>query len=74
MALIDVIVYGTFSVGYLLILLLTERAAGRFVRGETLVPPDHTIRIRIDAAGSGSACRTVFTAPAALSPRRRSAA
>lgn len=62
MALIDAIVYGTFSVGYVCMLMLTERAAERFVRGQIPAQPNRAIRIRTDAACPSPAARTIFSA------------
>ncbi|MDP2182195.1 MAG: hypothetical protein Q8K99_06470 [Actinomycetota bacterium] len=74
MALIDVVVYGTFSVGYVCMLLLTERAAGRFVRNEIAIPPDRSIRIRTGVARQSPALRRVDRTPANYTAGKRNAA
>lgn len=74
MAPIDVVVYSIFAVGYVLVLALTERAAGRFVRGETEVPRDRSIRIRVGVVPAASLSRHATTRPIGIGTSKRSAA
>jgi hypothetical protein len=67
MSVLTAIVYGAFALGYLAIIGLTERSAGRYVRGE-LAPARTRTAIAITApdarAASGpSHARTSFPLP-----------
>jgi hypothetical protein len=40
---LDIVIYAAVAVGYVAILALTERSAGRYVRGETSARPEARI-------------------------------
>lgn len=58
------VVYGAFAVGYVAMLVLTERTAGRYVRGEIRVRHPRTAIVVTPAAAAPERLSATVPAPA----------